>query len=251
MTRKRTLNVYNTDRILNLNLTTVQQESDFIKVTRINEKEIEAEMDKLQKESKRYNKRNDKKYLLYKERYPNDTLQEKIFNHGGHIYYYTDSRVPIPVINQLAATPQSEVIYLCKKEHSLEDVVNVHLTSMATQVTLDVPIVLPDINVYDYLFALYPLRYHVDKVKISFPPLREDEIQERHKEYYVFYNGMYRMKSKHKYECFKHLQDPLSVWKMNIWLVCDSERDKKMVEDMVVREYKRFRREISLQGGNN
>lgn len=251
MARQKVLNIHNTDRMFNLNLTTIQDESNFIKVTKLNEKEIEREMDSLTAESGRFYKRDNKSYLLFKQRYPNDTLLTKVINHGGYIYYYSDGRVPIPVINQLAAVPQSEVVYLCKKEHTLEDVLNVHMTSMATKVTIDVPIVLPDINIYDYLFSLYPLRYHVDKVKISFPPLQENEIQERHREFYVYYNGMYHLKSKYKYECFCHLQEPLSTWKMNIWLVCDSKRDLKMIEDMVIRDNKRFRREgSSIEGGN-
>lgn len=251
MARQKVLNIHNTDRMFNCNLTTIQAESNLTKVTRLNEKEIEQEMDKLKAESGRFNKRNNKSYLLFKERYPNDTLQEKIFNHGGYIYYYTDNRVPIPVINQLASVPQSEIVYKCKKDHTIEDVINVQLASMATKVSIDVPIVLPDINIYDYLFSLYPLRYHVDKVRISFPALREDEIQERHREFYVFYNGMYHLKSKYKYDCFRYLQEPLSTWKMNIWLICDSKKDKKMIEDMVIRDNKRFRRvDGSLQGGN-
>ncbi|QEG04199.1 hypothetical protein [Bacillus phage BC-T25] len=242
MARKKGLNVYNTDRTFNINLTTKQEESKFIKVTRLNEKEIEREMDKLREESTRFNKRDGKVYLLFKQRYPNDTVHSKIFNHGGCVKYYSDGRVPIPIINQLAGVPQSEVIYQCKKSYTAEDVMNVHLTSMATSVVVDVPIVLPDINIYDYLFSLHPLRYHVDKVRISFPALKESEIQDRHKEYYVFYNGMYHLKAKYKYMCFCHLQEPLSTWKMNIWLVCDSKKDKKMIEDMVLNDNKRFRR---------
>lgn len=254
MTRKKSLNVHNTDRMFNLNLTTKQEEADFTKVTRINEKEIERSMDELKRKSRRFNRRDNKKYLLYKQRYGNDTIQDKVFDHGGFVYYYTTDKVPIPVVNRLAGVPQSEVIYFCKKEHELEDVVNVQLASMATQVTVDVPIVLPDINPYDYLFSLYPLRYHVDKIKLSFPSLREDEIQSRHKKYYVLYNGAYHLKAKYKYECFNALKEPLSTWKMNIWLVCDSERDLKMVEAMVVKDNKRFRqsakKKSSAQGGN-
>jgi len=242
MTRKKSLNIHNTDRMFNLNLTTKQEQASFTKVTRLNEKLIEREMDDLKRKSTRFNKRNRKSYLLYKERYSNDTVQDKIMNHGGYIYYYTTDRVPVPVINQLANVPQSEVIYFCKKDYTAEDVRNVQLVSMATKVAIDVPIVLPDINVYDYLFSLYPLRYHVDKVNISFPALSEKEIQDRHKEFYIFYNGMYHLKAKYKYQCFQYLQEPLSTWKMNIWLICDSKRDLQMVESMVVRDNKRFQR---------
>lgn len=253
MVRKKSLNVHNTDRLFNLNLTTKQEESRFIKVTRVNEADIERQMDELKKQSIRYNRRDNKTYMLYKQRYGNDTVQNKVFDHGGFVYYYTTDRIPIPVINQLAGVPQSEAIYFCKKEHTLEDVKNIQLASMATKVSIDVPIVLPDINPYDYLFSLYPLRYHVDKIRISFPSLREDEIQERHKPYYVFYNGAYHLKSRYKYECFCYLQEPLSTWKMNIWLICDSEKDLDMIEKMVVRDNKRFRKDSKspVQGGNS
>lgn len=140
MTRSGTINIHNTNRQFNLNLTTKQKESDFIKVTRLNEAEIERRMDKLKKQSDRINKRDNKKYLIYKQKYANDTVQKKIIDHGGFIYYYTTDRVPIPIINGLASVPQSEIIYFCKKEHTLEDVQNVQLASMATQVAIDVPI---------------------------------------------------------------------------------------------------------------
>jgi len=242
MVRPKHLNIHNTDRKYNLNLTTKQAESNFIKVTAINDKLVEKEMDDLAQQSTRFNKRNNKKYMLYKHRYGNDTVQEKVMDHGGYVYYYTQDRVPIPVINKLASVPQSEVIYQCKKEHTLEDVLNVQFTSMATKVSVDVPIVLPDINVYDYLFSLFPLRYHVDNVRISFPALTEKEIKPRHREFYVFYNGLYHLKSRYKYDCFRYLQEPLSTWKMNIWLICDSKRDMQMVEDMVARDNKRFKK---------
>jgi hypothetical protein len=249
MTRIKNLNIHNTDRLFNIRLTTKQEATDFVKVTRLNEKEVERDMDELQKQSTRFKKRNQKKYLLYKERYGNDTVQDKVLDHGGYVYYYTHDRVPIPVINKLASVPQSEVIYLCKQKHQLEDVKNVQLASMATKVSIDVPIVLPDINVYDYLFSLHPLRYHVDNVRISFPALSEKEIQERHKPFYVFYNGMYHLKSRYKYECFRYLHEPLSTWKMNIWLICDSKRDLHKVEEYVIKDNKRFKRADASEGG--
>jgi hypothetical protein len=47
MSREKTLNIHNTDRKFNLNLTTKQDEANFIKVTRLNEKQIENDMDRL------------------------------------------------------------------------------------------------------------------------------------------------------------------------------------------------------------
>ncbi|AMQ66638.1 hypothetical protein BH753_gp156 [Bacillus phage Shbh1] len=251
MTRKKSLNVHNTDRLFNLNLTTKQEESSFIKVTSVDSASIRSRLIPLKKQSTRFSKRDKKTYMIYKQRYGDDTLQNLVFDHGGFVYYYTTDKVPIPVITKLAEVPQSEIIYFCKKEHKFDDVRNVQLASMATKVSVDVPIVLPDINPYDYLFSLYPLRYHVDKVRISFPALREGEIEDRHREYYVFYNGAYHLKSKYKYECFKYLQDPLSTWKMNIWLICDSLKDQNKIEEMIQRDHRRFRRAENPQKGGD
>ncbi|AGT13421.1 hypothetical protein BigBertha_134 [Bacillus phage BigBertha] len=251
MSRKRILNVYNTDRSKNVNLTTAQKEGDAIKVTRLNEEELEAAMTELENKSELFPVRDDNKYLVFKQKYGNDTLQDKIFKHGGFVQYYSTGKAPVPVITSLAQVPQSEIIYACQKEHTLEDVKNVQLSSMATSVVIDVPIVLPDINVYDYLFSLYPLRYHVDKVRVSFPALAKEEIQDRHKKYYRLRNGKYYMKPEYKYECFCHLQDPLSTWKMNIWLVCDDERDKKKVDELIEKDNKKFKytNHVSLMEG--
>lgn len=246
MARKRSLNIHNTDRLFNLNLFTKEDEN-FTKVTTLTEKEVEKEMDKLSKESGRHNKRNDETYILYKQRYENATLHNKVFNHGGFVYYYTPDRVPIPVVEQLANIPYSEAIYFCQKEYSVEEITNIQLTSMATQVSVDVPIVLPDINPYDYLFALYPLRYHIDKVRVSFPPLQESEMKERYKPYYSYDKSKkeYHLKSQFKFDCFTYLHEPLSTWKMNIWLLCDDEEDKEEINRLVKKNYKRFNRKPS------
>lgn len=209
----------------------------------MNQDRLNKEMDSLKKESTRYNIRDNNRYLLYKQRYGNDTLNDKIIDHGGFVHYYTEDKVPVPIINKLSGAPNSEVVYKCKKHYDLESVTNVQFASMATQVTLDVPIVLPDINPYDYLFALFPLRYHVDKVKISFPTLTTKEVRKRHKRYYELKDGVYHLKPKYKYNCFKSVFEPLSTWKMNLWLVCDSLPDLKKVEDKIVRDNKRFKRE--------
>lgn len=251
MSRKRFLNIYNSDRSRNTNLTTTEEVSKSIKVTRLNEGEIEKEMDELAKASDIIAVRDEKKYLIYKQKYGNDTVNHKVIKHGGFIQYYSDGRVPLPIINDLAQVPQSEIIYACKKEHPKEDVDNVYLASMATSVVVDVPVVLPDINIYDYLFSLHPLRYHVDKVRLSFPPLQETELSSRHKKYYYLHNGKYYMKAKYKYQCFCHLQEPLSTWKMNLWIVCDDQLDREKVHNLIEKDNKKFKysNNISLMEG--
>ncbi|ASR79823.1 hypothetical protein JANET_153 [Bacillus phage Janet] len=241
MARKRLCNIYNSDRSINANFTLVKDENAAIKVTRLNEEEVEQAMDKLSEQSELFPIRDDKRYMIFKQKYGNDTLNSKIFKHGGYIQYYSEGKAPIPVINALAKVPTSEIIYAPQKEYPRDVVENVHLASMATSVVVDVPIVLPDINVYDYLFALYPLRYHVDKVRVSFPPLEPEEMTKERKKYYTKRKGKYYMKPQYKYECFCHLQEPLSTWKMNIWLVCDTEKDRDTVKELVDTNNRKFK----------
>lgn len=234
------INVHNTNRIFNCNLTTQEEVNDFIKVTSLNEDEIYKEMKELESQSKMYSIKNDKKYMLYKQRYSDDTLYLQVINHAGFVYYYTDDKVPLPIVNELSKYPNSEVIFRSRKHFSFEEVQNIQLTSMSTKVSIDVPVVLPDMNIYDYLFSLHPLRYDVDNVNISFPPLNDKEVKKRHKEYYFKKDGMYYLKTKYKYKVFSYLNEPLSTWKMNIWLVCDSEQDLESMERKITKNHKRF-----------
>src|SRR5699024_4244927 len=101
MTRRESLNVHNSNRMFNCNLTTKQEEGKFIKVTTMNQDRLNKEMDSLKKESTRYNIRDNNRYLLYKQRYGNDTLNDKIIDHGGFVHYYTEDKVTVDIINNI------------------------------------------------------------------------------------------------------------------------------------------------------
>ncbi|WP_459610021.1 hypothetical protein, partial [Bilophila wadsworthia] len=74
--RVKRLNIYNTDRHFNINLMKREDIANKIKVNRLNEKEIEKEMDELSEVSVvtpvwTMNMKNEKSYLLYQEKYTN------------------------------------------------------------------------------------------------------------------------------------------------------------------------------------
>lgn len=235
--RTKRLNIYNTDRYFNINLMKRSDITEKIKVNRLNEKTVEAEMDELASKSpSRFALRDDKAYILYQELYTNDTLIAKVLKHGGSVSYYTDTVVPYYVLKDLAKNLTSEVVYPTKPSYSHKEIENIQQSFMACPVIIDCPVVLPDMSPYDVLFALHPLKTNVDKVQISFPCLQPDEFQARHERYYHKVGNHYELLPKYKYEFFKYVQTSLSIWAMNIWLVCDSDEDYNAVNEYIEKE---------------
>ena len=129
------------------------------------------------------------------------------------------------------------------------EIENIQLAFTACPVTIDCPVVIPDVSPYDVLFALHPLKTSVDKVQISFPWLSESEISDRHRRYYHKVGDHYEVKAKYKYQFFKYVQTSLSIWAMNIWIVCDSDEDFANVDYYVQKEKNKrnVNRERALQ----
>ncbi len=236
--RVKRLNIYNTDRYFNINLMKRSDIVNKIKVNRLNEKEVEAQMDKLAEQSSpRLAHKDDKSYILYQEKYTNDRLIQKVLKHGGSVTYYTDTIVPYYILQQLASNLTSEVVYPAKQHYENREIENVQLSFTACPVTIDCPVVIPDVSPYDVLFSLHPLKTSVDKVQISFPWLSEKEASPRHEEFYHKVEDRdgyhYEVKPKYKYDYFKYVQTSLSIWAMNIWLVCDSDEDYEEVDSYI------------------
>lgn len=223
--RRKRLNIYNTDRHFNFNLVEKDEINSKIKITRENEDDIEKSLDLVAGKSKKFKLRDDKDYLIYQEKYNNDKLIKKVINHGGSVSYYTDTIVPYYVLTQLSMNTKSEVIYALRAKFKKEEVENINLSYMGTTVTIDAPVVIPDISPYALLFALHPLKTNVDRVQLSFPSLTGREVRGRHKKYYHKVGKHWEVKPEIKYEYFKFIQDSLSIWGMNIWIVCDSKTD--------------------------
>lgn len=234
--RQKRLTIYNTDRYFNLNLMQRVEFENKIKVTKLNEQAIELEMDNLIMQSDQIAQRDDKAYIIYRESYANDRLIQKLIAHAGSITYYTTTTVPYYIVRGLANNPNSEIVYSSREDFTFDEVDNVMLSYMATSVVIDVPVVIPDINPIDLLFMLHPLKTNVDRVQLSFPRLHKEELAERHKRYYHRVGEYYEVKPKVKYRYFKHLLTSLSIWKMNIYLVCDSVEDYRMVDILRERE---------------
>lgn len=234
--RVKRLNIGNSDRHFNVNVMRRKEIEEKTKITRLNEKKIEEAMDVMIERSKRYPLRDGNSYIIYQERYTNDRLIQKLAKHAGQVTYYTDTIIPYYVIKQLADSPDSECIYAVRKEFNQKEVENIELCSMATNVVIDVPIILPDTSPYDLLFSLHALKTHVEEVQLSFPSIERAHIRKEHLKYYTEVDGMYLIKPKYQYEFFNYVQRSLSIWKMNLWLVAENEFQYKKLHTYIEKE---------------
>jgi hypothetical protein len=226
-TRQKRLNLYNSDRYYNFKVTTLADINNFVKVTRLNEKEIEAEMDELAEQAKlTLLARNKTHYMLFNEVYNNDTLINKLYRYGGKVSFYTNTPVPYYIVKHVGKRLNSQVIYGLQPTYPEEMLKNVELTFTACPTVVDVPVVLPDVNPYDILFSLHDLKASVDKVQFSFPMLHKSEMRDENYKYYHKVGEYYALKTKFKFEWFKIVQVSLSIWGMNIYLVADTEKEK-------------------------
>jgi len=225
MAKKKHLNIGNSSRYYNAHLLMRNDIDDKIKVSKLNEKNIEENLDILKDKSKRVPLKDGKDYMVYQERFSNDTLIQKIINHGGSVTYYTNSIIPYHVVKQMSMNLNSEVIYKIRGQFTPEEQENVELSFMATHVIIDVPVVIPDMNPYDLLFSLHDLKTNVDKVHFSFPPLHESEMTDERRQYYEYKNDKYYIKPIYKFEFFKYIQKSLSIWKMLVVLICENQED--------------------------
>lgn len=245
MAKNKTLTIYNSDRYFNIDMKDKDKINEHIKVTRLNEDDIEESMDTLIEKSSRYKIKDSKSYMLFNERYNNDRLIEKVCNHGGEVAYYTETVVPYYVLKQLSNSNTSSVIYKMRESFTDKEIDNISLSFMGTKVIIDISVVLPQVNPYDIIRNLHPLKTNVDEVHLSFPRLKElEESQEK----YYFYDGEgYELKAKYKVDFAERVRVSLSVWKMYIYILT-STHDKEAVTAEVNKL--RAKKKVRFKGGN-
>lgn len=238
--RQKRLTIYNTDRYYNVNLLTRQELEDWVKVSSLVEKDIEANMDELEAKASRFILKDNQKYRIFHETYANDRVISKVAKHGGQVDYYTDTIVPYYVLKDLANNTGSQVTYGSRPKFDYDDVDNVALSFMACPVVIDVPVVLPDISPYDILFMLHPLKTNVDHVNLSFPRFAKGvHMGTKYQKYYHLTGDYWEVKPEYKFRYFKYVQDSLSIWAMNIYIVCDSQEDYQAVKRLVLKDKQR------------
>ena len=233
MGKNKTLTIYNSDRYFNIHAKTKDEFQEYIKVTRLNEDEIEKEMNGLEKKSKRYKAKTDKKYMLFNEHYNNDRLIEKICAHSSGVIFYTDTVVPYYIFKQLSNNKNSTVVYQMKEEFTDKQIDNISLSYMGVKVVIDVAITFPYVNPYLIVKGLYSLKMSVDEIHLSFPRLTS--VNEEQEEYYFYDGEGYDVKPDYKYDFTTKLRLPLSVWKMYLYIITNTDKDYEDVSKIITK----------------
>lgn len=231
MGKNKTLTIYNSDRYFNIHTKTKEEFSEYIKVTRLNEDAIEEEMNDLEKKSRRYKIKTDKKYMLFNEHYNNDRLIEKICNHSSGVIYYTDTVLPYYVFKQLSSNKNATVVYQMKEYFTDKQIDNISLSYMGVKVVIDVAITFPYVNPYLVVKGLYSLKMSVDEVHLSFPRLKE--VNKEQEKFYYFDGEGYDVKPEYKYDFTTKIKLPLSVWKMYLYIITNTEKDFENVNNII------------------
>src|SRR5574344_2469399 len=158
MARVKKLTYLNTDKFFNCRILHKNKFYNSIEVNEQTKEEIAKEMAELKAKSRRLPVRNTKTYLIDKDKVEDDGLVESIIIHGGRVMYRTNDVTPYFVIRQLALHKRSSVLYTFREDFTNKEVTNIEQTSMATEVIIDCPVVIPDDNPYDILFSLHILK---------------------------------------------------------------------------------------------
>lgn len=227
--RQKKLNVGNTDRHFNINLVN-QEEEPLVKLVEEKDKEqLTQHLASLSKRSRRLNVVDEQHYKVDYTTYMDDYLFSELCKHGGYIDFHTDNLAPYYVIQQLSTRPACHISYAMQYPFTREQKHNMELAFTATETVIEVDVALPNLSPYTLLFELHDLKTNVDKVVLNFPLVEGECIAEPYRELYQPCGNKYQLTAEARYRFFKYIQDPLSIWCMNIYLNCE---DSNMYEEL-------------------
>lgn len=206
MARERRLTIGNADKIFNLNFEHVSERDGYIDILPSNAKKVKLELLQLEEDAEGLPIRDANKYILYHSTSLDDELVELIFRYGGEAIYYTDSIVPARVMELIAENRYTaSAMYSYNQGFSMERALNVSTTFSAGKTLLDIPA--QGLTPFDILVELDKIKYSADGVYFYLEDLSKA--------------GDYQA----EYDWFVGLRDALSNWRMNIYMLYNTEEE--------------------------
>lgn len=214
MSRVRRLNIQNTDRAFNFNLIS-SDEFYLNKITNKNSKSIESNIKRNQKEDSKLgdllDERTDDSYSL-REEDSSYALIELLFSKAKYTRYFPkESLSKLIMFEAIKNRHNSEIVFTYRKSisHSLQS--SIEWTSKGARTSVYIKVNgYDDFNTYSILKELFKIRYTLDRVYFDFS---ESDIPD-----YI------------QYEMFARLNESLSTWKMNAYIIVD-EYNKKFFQE--------------------
>ena len=242
MPRRKQLLIGNADKFYNLSLVSNQSLLEYVEVTDKNVDKINYNLDKLRIESSKTDPLglhtvNDVNYLVYSFANVSKETLTNMVHYGKSIVYVADNVVPKDVIDVLSIAKHRKIKFtdnsLLDYEYMKDNVRDAH-TACTTEVNIEInPFGNPD----EILFKLYPYRYNLDYVNLTFMKFSELDNAESGKFYQL--NNQWELKARYKFDIYKKLKTSLSIWKMNIRLITGD--DIYQLRDMVLKDQKKLK----------
>lgn len=233
-TRKRRLNIHNTDRAFNLHF--IDEKSlNYVEVT---DKTASKVRDSLNIDGDELLfVRDNTQYICYLDKITDLSIVKDLLSYGGYTVIKTDTVIPSEIIELLSTYRKtSRAVYTFRENFTLDEIENMHSCSMASKVVVDLPVTHSEVavSVYNILTALHPLRYRVDSVDVSFNRATKSYLAQNPKEatHYEKQGNSYIVTAQSKYDITNSLRDALSSWKMNLHVIYNSEEDLRKLEEL-------------------
>lgn len=249
MPRKKQLLIGNADKFYNLSLVSNQSLNNYLEVTDKNVDKINEGMLKLIIESSKsdplgLHTRNDINYLVYSFSNISKEALTNLVHYGNSVLYVADSTIQDDIIDVLAIAKNRKIKFT---ENSLLDYKymkdNVREAHTACTTMVDIKIN-PFDNPDAILFKLYPYRYNLDYVNLTFKKFDDLDNAKSGKFYKI--NNQWELKARYKFDIYKKLKTSLSIWKMNIRLITGD--DIYQLRDMVLKDQKKVKNPKKIGG---
>ena len=236
--RKKTLNINNTDNYYNLTLESVEEQSHRMVILPDDAKKIHTALGVLRNSEEWLNVEKRPTFIYIPRSIP-DIFESgivDIMEMGVDVTYLTRFPVSDKVLDTFAKLDLGKIVYQLGQYPSKPLITNVIKAYEATRVSIDMPVILPNITPYDVIKAMSPFGTSVDNLEIDFPPLHEKEITPFNKSYYYMgltKNPLWHCYPKSQFDFIKSLQRSMSAWGIHIVLTYHSEGEKKSIEELV------------------
>lgn len=163
--------------------------------------------------------------LEYTELWKDDEIVD-LCDYSLGVKIRTKREIPLSIINSLARTLDSEVIYIIEDmQPNLCENIQKCFEATITSVMLEMDIF--DRGPLELLFKMYPLRTHLDNILLVTPNPAKVPGKYIKTDYEVPF-----VDPRLTFKYFKYIQTSLSIWKMNIIILTSTPVERKTLQEL-------------------
>lgn len=247
-TRRKSLNVYNSDRYYNLRLHEEHETGDEVIRDRgtldtyiANSDTVEIHDDYMPDVLLL---RGDEE-LTISSVIKDPDIMETIVQRIGSVHYQIEKSTledteVLRTVGRLGEHRDNEVSVPYQQTYTSTEAHHVRMYSRITTTNMNVTIDIEEDKATDICMGLFNLRFAIDDLHIHFLAKKEVPKESKYLYEYCRRTGKYHVKAIEQFKYFKEIHDPLSIWKMSINLYMHSREAREQILKYVLEEYESF-----------